>query len=96
MSRSYKREIVFKDSNSKIYKHQAVKVVRRDENIADGKSYKKKYCSYNICDYNKYQGSLENALAEWKTEWKKSSFMRRKFPTWKQAYRYFIANYKYK
>jgi len=96
MSRSYKRHPVTKDKNYKFGKRLAVKAVRRDDGISNGKSYKKKFCSWNICDYRIYEGSFEKALCKWKKHWITSSFLQKKFPTWKQAYRYFITYYKFK
>ena len=61
MSRSYKRHPVTKDKNYKFGKRLAVKAVRRDDGISNGKSYKKKFCSWNICDYRIYEGSFEKA-----------------------------------
>ena len=52
MSRSYKKNLYWKDTcvhNSS--KRMANKMVRRKKDIPSGGSYKKVYCSYNICDF---------------------------------------------
>lgn len=79
MSRSYKRHPITKDKNSKFGKRLAVKAVRKDDGISNGKSYKKKFCSWNICDYRIYEGSLEKSLCKWKKHWMTSSFLQKNF-----------------
>jgi len=53
MSRSYKKPYIKDGGRSKKKeKRLASKAVRNyKEDISNGKSYKKLYCSYNICDY---------------------------------------------
>ena len=52
MSRSYKKNVRFRDYlETKFYKRYANKVVRRYKGeIADGKAYRKVFCSYAIHD----------------------------------------------
>lgn len=59
MSRSYKKHPCCKDKN-KGMKQIANRRVRRGKyNIPSGKSYKKYFCSYDICDYIFYQSFSE-------------------------------------
>ena len=57
MSRSYRKPYnVEGPRNGKTKeKRFASKKVRKSEYISDGASYKKMYCSYNICDYRIHQ-----------------------------------------
>lgn len=67
MSRSYKKTPVCKDQGTRWMKCQASKAVRRyAEDIGDGGSYKKLFCSYNICDYRTIL-PYRKALHEWIT-----------------------------
>ena len=53
MSRSRKKVYAFTDRNP-YFKNQANRKVRNfplNRELADGASYKRLYCSYNICDY---------------------------------------------
>lgn len=85
MSRSYKRNFLTKDNNSGYGKRRAVRSVRKSSDIANGGAYKKRYCSWNICDYRIWEySSLEAFRKDWEN---KTSFIRRRFPTWKEAYR---------
>ena len=52
MSRSYKKSPYGGDSKDKFYKNYSNRVIRRDKyNKYNGNSYKRKTCSWNICDY---------------------------------------------
>lgn len=52
MSRSFKKSLVAKERNDKYNKRCANKKVRRyNDYIPNGKSYKKIYESYDICDF---------------------------------------------
>jgi len=50
MSRSYKKAI-FKIAGNPCEKHEANSVVRRREDMASNKFYRKCYQYYNICDF---------------------------------------------
>ena len=54
MSRSYKKNPIHKDSN-KWAKKYANKVVRRTKTIHSGKSYRKIFNSWDICDWSSRQ-----------------------------------------
>lgn len=59
MSRSYKKPWIC--DRSPYNKNQANRKVRRyKRRIQNGKSYKKLYCSYNICDYKWYYNKPES------------------------------------
>lgn len=55
MSRSRKKFPAASDysrASTRFYKNQANRVIRRyKKGIPDGSSYKKLYCTWNICDY---------------------------------------------
>lgn len=96
MSRSYKRYAVTKDKNSKFGKRMSAKAVRRSSEQANGSAYKKRYCSWNICDYRIFEGTFESCLEKWKKLWKNAHFLQKHFPSWKAAYRYWLKCYKNK
>ncbi|MGN0587182.1 MAG: hypothetical protein ACI4JF_07845 [Oscillospiraceae bacterium] len=96
MSRSYKKVLVAKDKNSPYGKRQAVKSVRRGENIACGGQYKKLYCSYNICDHRIFEGSCEYSREQFRKMWLGSPSLRKKYPDWKRAYRVWLKWYRTK
>ena len=64
MSRSYRHTDMVKQQNSKGMKRFANKRVRHDLDIPSGKAYKKKFCSYDICDY-KWIWTKADAIREW-------------------------------
>jgi hypothetical protein len=92
MSRSYKKSPVCTDQQSlgtRWVKRQAAKAVRRcDGTIANGKSYRKLFCSWDICDYRFYQ-TKEQAILEWEmnarlqSRFSKESMLR----NWEKFYR---------
>lgn len=51
MSRSFKKNWCSKDNDSKMKKFANRKVRNYDDEIQNGKSYRKIFCSYNISDY---------------------------------------------
>ena len=65
MSRSYRRNGFAKwQGNATSSKRHANKVVRKTEDVPNGKAYKKAYCSWNICE----QGAW---LIDWELPWVK-------------------------
>lgn len=69
MSRSYKKTPVKTDyfKEKRLKKREASKAVRRyQDNIANGGSYRKIYCSWIICDYRIYE-TLNEELHDWAT-----------------------------
>lgn len=71
MSRSYKKNCFCTDNGERkrFGKRQANKLIRRTSGIADGMSYKKYYCSWDICDY-KFHRTWEDFKKE-PTHWEK-------------------------
>ena len=72
MSRSYRKPYItdgYKGSNTKQFnKRWANKVIRRfpvDGGLANGKSYRKFYDSWNICDYRWYEKDIDKHWKEW-------------------------------
>ena len=57
MSRSYKKPYR-KDKNDTFAKKQASKKVRKSD-ISDGSLYKKVYQSWDICDHNYFDSSVD-------------------------------------
>lgn len=58
MSRSYRKNAIFKQKNDSYYKKLANRAVRNkpvDYDIPDGKAYKKLMCSWDICDFRFYE-----------------------------------------
>lgn len=95
MSRSYKKHAICTDGRDgrKPWKRDANKVVRRYKHkIANGKDYKKLYCSWNIHDYIS-RWTWAEARADWEKE---DSFYKWQFPTLKEFYRYWSKYYKRK
>jgi hypothetical protein len=67
MSRSYKKFPGYTDHHtphSRWAKRQASKAVRRTFDLSDGRSYKKVYPSYDICDY-KFIWWSKKEVEEW-------------------------------
>ena len=97
MSRSFKKNPVFKDSTRKgaTYKSGkqiANRTVRRKLDIPKGSGYKKMFCSYNISDYS-FRMSERELMEEWE---KKDSWIRRQFKTLKQAHHWWKKYYQMK
>ena len=94
MSRSIKKHPVYTDGKAgrKRAKRQANKTVRKFKNkIKNGKDYKKLYCSWNIHDYiSRY------TWVEAKKEWEENSYLREKYATLKEFYKYWSKYYKRK
>ncbi|OCT16865.1 hypothetical protein A8709_00685 [Paenibacillus pectinilyticus] len=92
MSRSYKKSPVCTDHTSprtKWAKRQAAKAVRRHDGfIENGRSYRKLFCSWNICDYRFYQ-TKEKAVFEWEKDVRlQSGFSKeRMLRNWEKFYR---------
>ena len=99
MSRSYKKTPIVKDRN-KGQKAVANRTVRRklkdpDYGMADGKSYKKEYESWNISDYY-FMMTEDEAKEEWKKSYEESEWFREKYPTLKVFMRWWRKWYKNK
>ena len=97
MSRSHKRNPICKDSTRKgptfkSGKQIANRNVRHVPDLPNGGGYRKAFCSYNISDY-----LFRMEEKELKQEWEMSdSWIRRRFMNYKQAYRWWLKNYRNK
>ncbi len=90
MSRSYKRCPVYTDGNpgtTKESKKFANKKVRNTEDMPNGGAYKKVYESYDIHDYI-VRWTWDEAKAEW--ERGDNEYLRKRYPTLKEFYRYWL------
>lgn len=70
MSRSYKKTPRSGDTKKKFFKNYANRVLRRDKSedaVLNHKSYRKRYCSYDICDYETVGETFEQ---HWRRELK--------------------------
>lgn len=99
MSRSYKKTPIVKDRN-KGQKALANRTVRRklkdsDYGMANGKSYKKEYESWNISDYY-FMMTEEEAKQEWEESSKKYKWFREEYPTLESYMKWWKKTYKYK
>lgn len=97
MSRSYKRKPITKDKN-KGMKSLANRKVRKQFDIPNGKSYKKCFQSYDICDWF-VEHSFEEELKEYYSE--KQAFLNGGNmyfieKTYKELYRNWLIRYKNK
>lgn len=99
MSRSYKKFIVCKDKNCKFGKRQASRAVRRSRNVPNGMKFKRYYCSWNICDYRCKEKFF--TTEEFRRKWfdkldRELDWERRRFRSWKVAYRHWLQWYRMK
>ena len=99
MSRSYRKFIVCKDSNSKFGKRSASRTVRHAENVPNGGCFKRFYCPWIICDYRS-KGKFYTA-EEFRRKWFDKSdedfyWWRKHFRVWKDAYRHWLKWYRMK
>ncbi|MDG0810534.1 hypothetical protein [Cohnella rhizosphaerae] len=93
MSRSFKKTPVCNDHATPythLAKRMASKAVRRyNGEIANGKWYRKVYCSWNICDYRFYR-TKQQAILEWETErwvWRRAKSLEAWINHWEKFYR---------
>jgi hypothetical protein len=91
MSRSYKKSPCFTDGSPGVTKEKkriANKKVRNTEDLPTrGKAYKKVSDSYDIHDYTG-RWTWEEAKSEWERE--VNTYLKRKYPTLKAFYRYWL------
>lgn len=59
MSRSYKKTPRAGDKKQRMYKKAANRRIRRQQALIQNNSYKKHYCSYDICDYESVHTTFE-------------------------------------
>ena len=95
MSRSYKKT-PYCGPKSKSMKKYANRVLRQDKNTYQNASYKKRFCSYDICDYKFFETFDEyyrSQVRQWE-EW--GRLYGRSYPNKKNAYRRWYKYYKAK
>ena len=86
MSRSYKKTPVIKDSGCKGTRYKSGKqianrAVRNQEDVLNGGSYKKVYCSWNISDW-RFMKTEEELRKEWDSGKKR---LRETYKTYEEA-----------
>ncbi|UQZ85456.1 hypothetical protein SK3146_04745 [Paenibacillus konkukensis] len=93
MSRSVKKSPVWTDQTtpgSRWAKRQAGKAVRRfNDEVQNGKWYRKLFCSWDICDYRFFK-TRQQAILEWETSrWARDREKTRAeiINEWEKAYR---------
>ena len=99
MSRSYKKTPRSGDTKDKFFKRYANRRLRRRKLDIDlqHKSYKKDFCSYDICDYETVGTSFENFWRDrvkWWHAWRK--YYNEPFPTREEAWKDYNRWYKRK
>lgn len=99
MSRSYKKFIVSKDTNNKFSKRMANRTVRRNNDVPDGGKFKRYYCSWNICDHRSKE--IFYSAEQFRRKWFDKSYtefewMRKRYSSWKEAYRHWLRWYRMK
>ena len=86
MSRSYKKTPVIKDSSCKGTRYKSGKqianrAVRNHDDVPNGGSYKKVYCSWNISDWR-----FMKTEAQLRKEWDSGAeYLHKTFKTYEQA-----------
>ena len=96
MSRSYKKCPYCTDGSAGTTKEKkkfANKKVRNTENVPSGNAYKKVFESWDIHDYVTHRTWAE-AKREWENE--ENKYLRKRYPTLKHFYRYWLKCYKTK
>ena len=94
MSRSYKKVPIHKERNSKFCKSQANRRVRRTSDIADGRSFRKVYDTWSICDW-RVLGSEEDFMRDWERDLH-GYYRRKRILSRKQAHRRWLKLYRMK
>jgi hypothetical protein len=98
MSRSYRKEPVVTDGKVKSTQESkkfANKKVRNREDIpTKGGGYKKVSESYDIHDFST-RWTWAEAKADYESD-KGNSYLKKRYPTLKSYYRWWVTNYKYK
>lgn len=69
MSRSYKKRPIVKDRNKGMKNIANRKIRRLDVDIANGKAYRKFFCSYEISDFA-FESTLQGALNYYEKSYK--------------------------
>lgn len=87
MSRSYKKTPRCGDRKNKAMKKYANHVVRRDTNTYQNSSYKKRFCRYDICDYESVGDTFQDYWNMRVRQWYSWRWRYEEFPNEKEEYR---------
>ena len=89
MSRSYKKTPRSGDRKDKFFKRYANRVVRHNktESNLNYSSYKKRFCHYDICDYEDVGTTFEQFWRQCIHSWHLWGFRHEPYPTREQAYK---------
>lgn len=97
MSRSFKRTPRCGDQKDKDFKKYANRKIRRDKfNNLQHKSYKKNFCSYDICDYETVGETFEEYWRSCLNSWHQWRYKYDPYPNRLTAYREWYKWYKAK
>lgn len=100
MSRSYRKQPVWKDHNRGMKTAANRKVrraLKRDHNLdLKHRLYKKYFCSYDICDYRSlvaanFEQYYRHELIRWKSRCLNPWYKDEPFPTRKEAYKEWLS-----
>ena len=89
MSRSYKKTPRSGDRKDKFFKKYANRKVRRDkmESGLRHNSYKKKFCHYDICDYEDVGTTFEQFWRQRIHSWHRWGYKYNPYPNREEAYK---------
>lgn len=98
MSRSYKNRknksvMIVKDKSSRFGKRMASKAARRADDVANGRNFRKHYCSWNICEYRFIEPrytAVKFRKKYYDENDKYFKMYRNDFKTWKEVYRGYL------
>ena len=88
MSRSYKKTPRSGDKKDRFFKNYANRKLRRDKySTLQHKSYKKNFCSYDICDYETVGETFEEWWRHCIKSWYQWRYRYEPYPTREEEYR---------
>ena len=97
MSRSYKKTPRSGDTKDKFFKNYANRKLRRNKfHNLQHKSYKKNFCSYDICDYETICKTFEEWWQLRLKSWYCGGYQYRPFPSREEEYRNWYKYFKAK
>ena len=97
MSRSYKKTPRSGDKKDRFFKNYANRKLRRDKfNDLQHNSYKKNFCSWEICDYEWTHYSFETWWKDAVSRWERWGHKYEPYPSREEEYRLWYKWYKQK
>ena len=97
MSRSYKKTPRSGEKKNRYLKKYANRIYRRDKfNVLPYSSYKKNFCSYDICDYETVGYTFEDWWRDTLKSWYNWGYKYEPFPNKESEYRTWYKWYKAK